>query len=665
MKGKARGSGYFRLLDLCIIIVFLSIAAFSLDMFRRDLLQTFTLRNVEPVGTVVIKKNTVQRRISDRVLWDRLANESPVYIGDLIRVAEISAATLYIDDNSIDLEENTLIRIILAADGESLQLELSGGTLSLATGTQGRSVGIAVNGKQVQAAPNTIVSAAINETGGITVQVNEGNAQIVEADGSAREIPAGTVIAVDADGMEQPLRAAVVTRPVPNARYVKPAKEPLTVNFSWNRINLSPDEKLRLEIASDRKFAHISGVLENLDSQAQAQIDTGSWYWRLLCDDTVLATGSLTAVDGSGPVLQSPAFNSMFRYRDELPVLNFQWAEAEEAVSYIIEISNTADFSAPQIRRQNSSASMTESGLGEGSWFWRVMPVFPMLFSGSAVYSTASFFRIEKLPAAAAESAGELSLSQWLAAQAPSGEIPPEVPLNIIPPHLLKPPEPPPLPASTSLAATPLASTSLPAASYNILDKPEEVSQRESFEVRQADAEKIADGGDSTLSTEDVPEGKSKNNILIIAGAAWAPVFPLHGDFFGTSFSPIGAGAHFGAAFPVYGDFYLGAEAAAFWHINNANADNPYSGNVLSAGANVLAMKWLQNQTMALNIRLGASFIVLPDTQDKLVLNIGASYLWRFTHRFTLEAGFDYASRLEDQLFSGCIRPWIGVGMIF
>jgi len=462
MKGKARGSGYFRFSDLIIIIVFLSIAAFSLAMFRRDLLQTFTLRNVEPVGTVVIKKNTVQRRISDRVLWDRLVSESPVYIGDLIRVAEISAATLYIDDNSIDLEENTLIRIILAADGESLQLELSGGTLSLATGTQGRSVGLSINGRQVQAAPNTVVSAGVSETGGIVVQVNEGNAQIVEADGTARQISSGTVLAVDADGTEQPLRSAVVTRPVPNARYVKPAKEPLTVNFSWNRINLSPDEKLRLEIASDRKFTHISGVLENLDSQAQAQIDTGSWYWRLLCDDTVLTMGSLTAVDGSGPELQSPAFNSIFRYRNELPVLNFQWAAVEEAVSYIIEVSRTHDFSNPQIRSLSSTASLQESTLGEGSWFWRVMPVFPMPFSGSAAFSTASFFRIEQLPAAALETAGELSLSQWLAAQAPSDELPEGFPPELIPPHLLKSPERIPPPASTSLATTPPAPSSQP-----------------------------------------------------------------------------------------------------------------------------------------------------------------------------------------------------------
>ena len=465
MNNKAHGSGYFRIPDLFIILVFLSIAAFSVDMFRRDLLQTFSLQNVEPAGIVIIKKNTVQRRISGRVLWDRLARESPVYIGDLIRVAEISAATLHIGDNSIDLDENTLIRIIRTADGEGLQIVLSEGAISLTTGTE-ESIGLDLNVIQVLAGPETILSAAASKNGDIFVQVHEGNVQIVEADGAVREIPSGTMFAVDTDRTELPVTAAVIIQPVPNARYVKIMKEPLTINFLWNRINLSPSEKLRLEIASDRNFTRVFSVIENLDTQAQVQLDSGLWYWRLSFGDTVLSERRLTVADGSGPELQSPAFNSLFRYRDEPPVLNFQWTEVPEAVSYIVEVSNTADFFNPQIRRQSSTASITGSALGEGSWFWRVMPVFPTVFSGSAVFSTASFFRLERIPPAPAETveAGEtsatveasvtaetVSLSQWLATQAPSEELPPELPPEIIPPQFVKPLEPPPEPPTPEI----------------------------------------------------------------------------------------------------------------------------------------------------------------------------------------------------------------------
>ena len=461
MNGKARGSGYFRLPDLFIIMVFLSIAAFSVDMFRRDLLQTFSLRNVEPAGIVIIKKNTVQRRISGRVLWDRLARESPVYIGDLIRVAEISAATLHIDDNNIDLDENTLIRITRAADGESLQIVLTEGALSLATGTEDKNVGIDLNVIQVLAGPETVVSAEASKNGDVSVLVHKGNIQIIEANGTVREVPSGTMIAMDAGGTELKTTTAVVTQPVPNTRYVKTTKDPLPINFFWNTINLAPNEKLRMEIASDRNFTRIYNVIENLTSQTQVRFDPGLWYWRLLFNNTVLTMGRLTIADGSGPTLQSPAFNSLFRSRDEPQAINFQWEEVPEAVSYIVEVSNTADFSNPQIRRQTSVTSMTDSTLGEGTWFWRVMPVFPSVFSGSAAFSTPSFFRIGPISAVPAETAGAgetsvtaetsaaaeaVSLSQWLALYAPFEKLPSDLPPEIIPLQFINPPEPPPEP---------------------------------------------------------------------------------------------------------------------------------------------------------------------------------------------------------------------------
>ena len=110
--------GAFRLRDLFVIILCLSTAVFGLYLFRLDLFQTISSRNIKPVGTITIKENIVQRRPMDRLLWDRVVVESPVYLGDLIRVAEISSATLNIDNNHLDLNDNTLIRIQRSKDGE-------------------------------------------------------------------------------------------------------------------------------------------------------------------------------------------------------------------------------------------------------------------------------------------------------------------------------------------------------------------------------------------------------------------------------------------------------------------------------------------------------------------------------------------------------------------
>jgi len=459
MSKKTGGAKKFGFKDFFVIVLFLSIAAVSIEMFRRDLLQTFRLQNVEPVGTVVVKKNTVQRRLGDRVVWDRLTNESPVYIGDLVRIADLSAASLHIGATDLELGENTLIRILLSPDGEGIQIILSEGSLSLTTNDDSVPITVDINGRQIVTGPGTSLSAAISDDGQMSFQVVGESVRFIEPSGESREVASGNMVFMEADGTEVNKSAVAMYLPPTNVRSLRNIDEPLPVNFSWNRINIEPDAPLRLEIASDRNFMRITDTFDDLNNSALVRLNSGLWYWRILHEGIELSTGNLTIADGTGPQLYSPAANSIFRYRDELPVVHFQWQEIEEAVSYVLEASTTSDFSNIQIRRQSSTSSLTDSGLTSGLWFWRVMPVFPPVFSGYAAYSTASFFRIEQsAPEIQVQEAADLSL--WLAAEAPSYEIPPGVPADIVPVSLIEmapPPPPPPPPPAPPPAPVPPA----------------------------------------------------------------------------------------------------------------------------------------------------------------------------------------------------------------
>ena len=415
--------------DFCVVILFLLTAALSINMFRLDLLQTINLRNVESVGTVIIKKNVVQRRLADRILWDRLAEESPVYLGDLIRVADLSAATLYIDGASIDLSENTLIRLTRAADGEGLQIIMSEGNLSIAATPDSGRISLEVNGRQVQTtagSANTVLNVTSAEDGMI-LQINEGNVQIIE-EGRALEVSAGEKIVVDTGAsvheVKTAVKSAVVTNPVYNARFISESAGSIAVNFSWNKNNFSDNELLRLEISANRNFRRILHVRENLDRQAEIALNSGLWYWRLSYEGTVLDNGRFTITEGSGPQLQSPAVNSSFNYTDKHPVLNFRWDKTDDASSYIFEVSESPDFITTHIQRHSNVTFLSESSLGEGTWYWRVKPVFPPVYIGNPSYSQISHFRVNKITAAAkaeieteTKAEEELSLEEWLTAE--------------------------------------------------------------------------------------------------------------------------------------------------------------------------------------------------------------------------------------------------------
>jgi hypothetical protein len=414
MGGKARtGGNAFRLTDFLVILLCLSGAAASFNLFRLDLFQTISSRNEKPVGYIILKHNTVQRRMSDRVLWDRLAVQSPVYLGDMIRVAELSGATLHIDTNLIELEENTLIRIQRARDGEGIRIELNQGTIGLATEDSPMTLDLADH--QMQAGPRTTFTAAAG-AGGMELRVFEGVVFVEET-----QIPAGTMLALDPEGAERREPSVAATLPRPNARYLKSRPEPLPVAFAWNRFNLEPGDALRLEIASDRNFTRVIRIIEGLNNEAQAALEAGFWYWRLSFRGAVLSTGRFSVVAAAGPALLNPAMDRSFYIQEPTANLRFEWSEITEASHYNLEVCETQDFINPRIRRQVDAAFFADSSLEPGTWYWRVMPVFSSVYEGSSAFSPASLFHIR-------QDEPEETVS-WIPPEPP-------VPVPVIPPEI-------------------------------------------------------------------------------------------------------------------------------------------------------------------------------------------------------------------------------------
>lgn len=385
----------FRFRDFLVIVFCVSGIFYFLNLFRLDLFQTINLQNAQPVGFVKLKSNVVQRRISSRVLWDRLLNESPVYLWDLIRVAELSSAALEIKGQQINLNENTLVRIQLAADGETLQIELTEGSMSISTGNNNNNLRLNLMGQMVETAANSTLNVSAGNKG-ITVHVNEGAASLIGEGGRSRTVSSGSMVALDTSGAEQRMPSAVVTQPRANARFLKNTKAPLPVTFSWNRVNLGQNDLLRLEISEDRNFNRITHAADGLIDTSSSSFDAGLWHWRLLFAGGVLSTGRFNVIQAAAPELISPIKGSSVRYNSDLPSVLFRWSQVEEASQYFLEVSLLPDFGAVQVSAETAATSYIQQGLGQGVWYWRVTPVFSSGYEGQASSSAASQFRVEK-----------------------------------------------------------------------------------------------------------------------------------------------------------------------------------------------------------------------------------------------------------------------------
>jgi hypothetical protein len=187
----------------------------------------------------------------------------------------------------------------------------------------------------------------------------------------------------------------------------------------------------------------------------------------------------------------------------------------------------------------------------------------------------------------------------------------------------------------------------------------------------------------------------------IFFNVAWMPMFPIYGQgdwFYGWNPALAGATARLG----VVADMkliYVGMELTGSWyafdtgsyelsirykgdngisHTFNANSSG-LSMHFMSFGFNLLTQKRYLGGRLGVVFRVGggASIFLAGENENTghtensstsgmapIYVDIGVSLDWLITTNFYLETGIDYYHWFTDSP-SGCLRPWIGMGLKF
>jgi hypothetical protein len=442
--------------DAAVICLCLLGAAAFLGLFYRDLNRSLRRVNEEPVGFVASRSRSALRRFQDRIIWDRLQKESPVYNGDFIRTAERSEAAVGFPGGTlVGILENSLVRVFVE-EGVP-RIDFARGTVSVyAGGSEGFSLSFGEN--QIKAAAGSVVSLGAGEEGAFNFQVIEGNASLTGPAGE-REAAAGTALLFNAEGLETGSDSRVsVLEPPPAARFLAPSDDPVPVQFIWSG-PAGSREQPRLETARDRDFTRSLAVWRG-DAAAggspeiTAALPPGTWWWRVSRPDNAgeaAALGQLTVVRFPPPEPVSPAPEAVYYYRTEPPELRFRWEAPGEVLSYILEAADNPDMTGPALRTEVRYNSQICSGLAEGRWYWRVTPVFSAAYRGTVPASPVTPFTIVRgdPPPPVLETAAAPSVT---AAEEPSpaAEEPPPPPPGIAA-VARRPPSPPEAPQGPPL----------------------------------------------------------------------------------------------------------------------------------------------------------------------------------------------------------------------
>ncbi|MDR0388850.1 MAG: hypothetical protein LBH73_02145, partial [Spirochaetaceae bacterium] len=293
-----------RIADTIVIIICLSGTCISGYLFWRDFTRTLTKNTERPVGTISYKRNGAQRRFMERLAWTSVERESPVYNGDLIRTADLSDAVITLDNTAgVSLSENSLVQIFYKPD-TGATLEISGGSIAVDAGNQ--SMVINSGGRELTLSADSSASVDLGEE--LDVRVISGSALLRSA-GESYELEAGSAISVASSGRIEEKSQVTVLAPLPGQTVL--SQGPAAVAFSFRTSNFSEGERVRVELASDRRF---SRIVEARDSPSNSgmtmELSPGIYWWRAYpggkSPENGAASGKLSIVTVSAPA-ETPA----------------------------------------------------------------------------------------------------------------------------------------------------------------------------------------------------------------------------------------------------------------------------------------------------------------------------------------------------------------------
>ncbi|WP_010260512.1 FecR domain-containing protein, partial [Treponema primitia] len=375
--------------DYVVFLICIAGVLFCLWFFRQDLNQSLT-RLEAPMGTITFKYKAAQRRLSDRVLWDRLAKESPVYNGDLIRTADLSEATVTFHSGGIiNLQENSIIQLF--EENAIPRIDFTQGSVSVNV-RNGEGIILSSGDSRLEVLSGGVVSAGAGGDG-FTVSVVEGTAMV-----SGETLEAGAVFSDDTA-----LSRTAPLKPRPATRLLVSERRPFPVQFRWNRVNYT--ETTHLEIAEDRGFTRPAAKLDLEGDEALVDLGPGNWWWRAYPSGMADGfegglpeniTEKLVISYAPPPVQITPAGGYVYRYRTKQPSVRFQWTETAEAAFYIVTAANNPQLLNPVLQIQEQGTSFIYSKLPPGRWYWQVQPVFSGDYEGASAGSGVNDFFIEQ-----------------------------------------------------------------------------------------------------------------------------------------------------------------------------------------------------------------------------------------------------------------------------
>ena len=318
--------------------------------------------DAKPVGEVEYKYHQVQRKYSDRMLWEDVESKSPIFAYDWVMTKDKSDARITLNNGmKVDMDPESMVEIDESREGVGLTLRdgtiradsraAKGGTITAADGTK-------IDLDQADAQIST-------GSNGLSVDVKSGNATL-KSQGKEAKVAAGEVGSMNKEGFSKEKTRIVLKSPAQGAVLEDASK---AVQFSFDAPAGAEDCKIQLTGGKQRR------TLSAGRNSHSAVIADGSYQWRVICrqgeKNISSAAGAFRVRPASTFALISPSRGQVIP-ANQAENLALHWRGGGRVK---VDVSRNADFSSPVKSVETGGDDLSVAKLKPGTYYWRVAPV--------------------------------------------------------------------------------------------------------------------------------------------------------------------------------------------------------------------------------------------------------------------------------------------------
>ncbi len=330
--------------------------------------------DVEPVGVLTFKRFEVLRKYQERVVWEDIETQSPVYPLDSILTKENSDARLELNNGIVfDLAPNSMV--VLENFKNKTALKLKTGKVNSAGAAGSESAFILTELGQAIDISNAEASMTISEEGALSMAVNSGAVMIETETGEKQAVEQGENLSIDKEANIKIEKINVNIVEPADGHVIIMGEASTNMRLQWEAPEAIPDA--RLVLSNTATFEKKRELNVTGEDSIVITARPGTYFWKVTGagENRQFAspTAAVNVVQDTPPLLISPVANQTIEYLVELPLVTLNWRNSKLCQMSRVRISNSADFSGSY--NQNIVTPMVSMNVKvpeAGTYYWSI-----------------------------------------------------------------------------------------------------------------------------------------------------------------------------------------------------------------------------------------------------------------------------------------------------